>query len=105
MISYIPYVKKSWVLYETFPNRKIPSKIKEIGNEASETTRTYQVTLIHDQPEDIRILPGMAGEASGEVQLPDDLNKKGIEVPASAIFSRGEINNSYVWVIDEKPRW
>ena len=55
------YVKDAFVVFDAFPGREIAATIKEIGTEASSTTRTYPVTLIMDQPEDIRILPGMTG--------------------------------------------
>ena len=101
LISYVTYVKKVWIEYDAFSGRKIPAKVKEVGTEASETTRTYPVTLIHKQPEDIKILPGMAGESSVKVQIPDNFSEKGIEIPSSAVFSSGDIDKSYVWVIDE----
>jgi RND family efflux transporter MFP subunit len=101
LISYIPYVTKVWVEYDAFPGRKIPAKIKEVGTEASETTRTYPVTLIMDQPKDIKILPGMSGKVSGEADLPDMDGREGIEVPIAAVFTPDTEMQNYVWVIDE----
>ncbi len=104
LISNARYVKKVFVLFDAFPDRKIPAKIKEIGTEASETTRTYPVTIIMDQPGDIKILPGMAGKAWGEGRLPSDIDEAGIEVPVSATFSPDESGKTYVWVIDEQTK-
>lgn len=101
LISYVPYVTKVWVEYDAFPGRKILAKIKEVGTEASETTRTYPVTLIMDQPKDIKILPGMTGKVSGETDLPEMDGRKGIEVPVAAVFTPDTEMQNYVWVIDE----
>ena len=101
LISYIPHVTKVWVEYDAFPGRKISAKIKEVGTEASETTRTYPVTLIMDQPKDIKILPGMSGKVSGEADLPDMDGREGIEVPIAAVFTPDTEMQNYVWVVDE----
>lgn len=103
IISNLPYVTSIHVVFAPFPDLKIPAEIKEVGKEASATTRTYPLTLIMDQPEDIKILPGMAGRAYGEAKLPGGTQdkEKGIQVPVSAVFSAGESQQSYVWVIDQ----
>ncbi len=64
LISYVHLVGEVEVIFDPFPDLDIPAMIKEIGSEASETTRTYPVTLIMDQPDGAVILPGMAGKAS-----------------------------------------
>jgi len=92
------------VVFDTFPDRKIPAEIKEIGKEASRTTRTYPVTLIMEQPDDINILPGMAGKATGEAPEDTSLLPEGRPVPLSAIFSPDDIDKTYVWIIDEKSK-
>lgn len=103
LISLAPEAKNIEVVFDAFPDRVIPAEIKEIGTEASTTTRTYPVTLIMDQPEDIKILPGMAGKASGEPPT-DDTSKIpiGKPVPLTAILSLEDINKTYVWVINQQ---
>ena len=101
IISFMPYVTTVWVEYDAFPERKIPASIKEVGTEASETTRTYPVTLIMDQPKDIKILPGMTGKASGKAELPDANARKGIEVPVAAVFTPDTEKQDYVWIINQ----
>lgn len=104
LISYVPYVTKVWIVYDVFPDRKIPASIKEVGTEASETTRTYPVTLIMDQPEDIKILPGMAGKCSGETEEPPIASRQGIEIPLAAIFTPETEMQDYVWVVNESTK-
>jgi RND family efflux transporter MFP subunit len=101
LIVLAPYVTKLFVEFDTFPGRKITATIKEIGREASQTTRTYPVTLLLEKSEDIKILPGMAGIATADSIPPEALTEKGIQVPASAVFSSDEKDAFYMWVIDE----
>lgn len=101
MISLVSYIDDIQVVFDVFPGVKIPAEIKEIGTEASEATRTFPVTLIMDQPEDNRILPGMAGRASGKVRQPSDTERLDIVIPVTAVFSPKAGNGSYVWVIDD----
>jgi RND family efflux transporter MFP subunit len=99
-ISLAPYATDIRVEFDAFPGREIPAEIKEIGTEASERTRTYPVNLIMDQPEDITILPGMAGSARGRVETEEGARDAGYEVPLASVFA-DEQDTSYVWVIDE----
>ncbi len=90
------------VLFDPFPGLEVKAGIKEIGKEASKTTRTYPVTLIMDQPKDVKILPGMAGKAKSTI-LPKSMEAQaGIVVPETAVFSPEGDDKVYVWVIDEK---
>ena len=105
MISLVHYVGDINVVFDVFPGREIPATIKEIGAEASSTTRTFPVTLIMDQPDDIKILPGMAGKARGRVSDDAPQNKirnKGIQIPVSAAFSPEDDDKTYVWLINEE---
>lgn len=104
IISLVPYAEGIMVVFDAFPDHKILANVKEIGTEASTTTRTFPVTLIMDQPNDIKILPGMAGKATGKAadNAPHKkVQSKGIQVPVSAVYSPANDNKSYVWVINE----
>jgi len=57
-----------------------------------------------NQPKDAKILSGMAGKAQARGELPVELREAGVEVPLSAIFSAGEPDKSYVWIIDEQTK-
>ena len=105
LIALVPGVANIEVVFDAFPDRIIPAEIKEIGTEASKTTRTYPITLIMDQPDDIKILPGMAGKATGE-PADADASKipRGKQVPLTAIFSPDDIEKTYVWIIDNQSK-
>jgi len=102
LISHVPKVKKVFVRFDAFSDREIEGTIKEIGKEASKTTRTYPVTLIMDQPDGIKILPGMAGQARGDRESAVIVGGEGIMVPVSAVFASDGEEQSYVWIIDEE---
>lgn len=95
------------VVFDTYPDVEVPARIKEIGREASKTTRTYPVTLIMQQPEGFKILPGMAGKAKGDKQATAEIAAQeglvGVEVPITATFS-DEAEQTFVWVVDENSR-
>jgi len=100
-ISLVHYVESIKVRFDAFPERDIIATIKEVGFEASQTTRTYPVTLIMDQPTDITILPGMAGNASPEISEQVAIETAvTLIIPATAVFSPTPDGKSYVWVVN-----
>ncbi len=105
LISHVDLLKKQGdvliVRFDPFPGSEIKAGIKEIGKEASRTTRTYPVTLIMDQPENINILPGMAGKAASVVGSGESSKEKAIVIPETAVFSTGEDAKTYVWVVND----
>lgn len=101
LMSAVPYMQDIGVRFDAFPNHQIEAAISEIGREASEITRTFPITLVMDQPDDIEILPGMAGRATGRAVLPENPAGAGYDVPMSALFS-DDGERSLVWVVDEQ---
>jgi RND family efflux transporter MFP subunit len=100
IISLVPYATEIRCRFTAFPGREVPARVQEIGAEPSQTTRTYPITLIMDQPDDFTILPGMSGEVTGRAEVPAAAAETGFEVPMSAIFQRPD-GETFVWVIDE----
>jgi len=102
----LKYVRDIKCRFDQFRNIEIPAEIKEIGHEASKTTRTYPVTLIMDQPDaqNVTILPGMAGEAWGRANLPDDAARRGVEVLTGAVFTPETEKQNHVWIVDPQTR-
>ena len=92
------------VRFDPFPDHKIEAQINKIGKEASRTTRTYPVTLIMDQPEDFKILPGMAGKATRGGVVPEMKDPANIVIPETAVFSPDNSDTSFVWVIDDETK-
>ena len=112
LMQYSKKLAKAYVVFDAKPEIRVPATVKEIGKEASRTTRTYPVTLImdqigSDQAESFKILPGMAGKAGAEeetvAQIATEADLMGIEIPLSALVSSKE-KSSHVWVIDEQSK-
>jgi RND family efflux transporter MFP subunit len=101
LIGLAPYVESISVKFDALPGIDVPAKVKEIGKEASQATRTYPATLVMSQPPGGEILPGMAGKAYVVSRPPRDHEEIGIEIPATAVFSGADPEKSYVWVVDE----
>ena len=101
-INLAPFATDIRVRFDAIPDVEIPATIKEIGNEASLATRTYPVTLTMAPPPGVEIKPGMAGEATGRIDLPDSA-PVGVEIPTAAIFSPddAEEGETFVWIVDE----
>ncbi len=100
MITMAPLVQSVLIQFDAFPGREFKGTSKESGTEASQATRTFPITLIMEQPEDVSVLPGMAGRArADEVDLPEERRQKGVGVPVGAVFTPDTETRSHVWVI------
>ncbi len=100
MITLAPLVQSVTIQFDAFPGREFKATISEIGTEASQTTRTFPVTLLMEQPDDVNILPGMAGTARADkVDFPEERQQKGVGVPVGAVFTPSTETQSHVWVI------
>jgi RND family efflux transporter MFP subunit len=99
LITLAPNIRDITVSFDAFPGKQVPAEIKEIGTEASVSTRTYPVTLVMDQPGDFTILPGMTGQARGRAAEQDASARDGVQILGSAVFEKD--GNEYVWILDE----
>jgi len=103
LISLVPDLEEIQVYFDAYPDHMLMATVKEIGTEASKTTRTYPINLIMEQPDDITILPGMAGSARGALAVSETDNKSDqLVVPVKAVFTPDTQKQAHVWVIDEK---
>lgn len=104
LITLAPGVNQVICRFDAFPNREFVGRITKIGSEASQTTRTYPVTVVVDQPEDVQILPGMAAVVRAEPPTGAEEATDKLVVPPGAIFtdeSEQVSQQSYVWVVEE----
>ena len=101
LILMSPYIKELSCRFDAFPDQELIGHIKEVGTEASTTTRTFPVTVIMEQPKDFNVLPGMACTIQAKpVELPENQAQIGYVVPVSSL-STDTTGKSYVWIIDE----
>jgi RND family efflux transporter MFP subunit len=101
LITQVNSVEEIKVTFDSYPDNEFVATIKEVSNEASSTTRTYPVTLILPQPEDVDILPGMAGKAWATKRDLGEGGPNDLMVPVAAVFTPETEAQSYVWVIDQ----
>lgn len=90
-------------LYATFqsaPGEKFPLTIKEVSAQADPRTQTYRATLSMDQPDIIRVLPGMTAQVHLEGKTNNDNNGSYFIIPAIAVVT-GDGPDQYVWVVDQ----
>jgi RND family efflux transporter MFP subunit len=96
------YVTGVSCVFDAFPKKVFHGRIKEVGTEASQSTRTYPVTIAVPQEhaaEGVVALPGMACQVTAELSIPEEGIGATVEVPETAILEDGE--STYVWLIDE----
>ncbi len=97
-IRYLPFITSIEVEYDAFPGFRLPAEITEVGNEASLTTRTFPITLSMKQPDEHKILAGMAGVAHISGRAPGE-NTGGYVIPISAFKGDPKSNESRLWVV------
>lgn len=101
-ISLAPLVEKVTCWFDAFPDREFEGRVFEIGTEATRTTRTFPVTALIDQPEDVKILPGMAARVQAVVDDSISIDQHQLTVPLGAVFAPDTQRQSYVWLVDEQ---
>ncbi|WP_235909011.1 efflux RND transporter periplasmic adaptor subunit [Roseiconus nitratireducens] len=102
LIGLVPQVKSVVCRFDAFADRDFVGKVIRIGREASPTTRTYPVTVEISQPEDARILPGMAATIRNRVEDDGESETGELIVPPSAVFTAPEDDSqTFVWVFDD----
>jgi len=105
LIGSAKYIRTVSVVFDTHPDIVIKATIKEIGTEASQSTRTFPVTLSMEQPADFKILAGMAGKTvTVEADFPDSNEKAALEIPLSATFSLADDGTTRVWIVDPEKK-
>lgn len=81
--------------FDAFPEHEFPLRFQEIDTEADSKTGSYKVTMIMERPQELGVLPGMAGN----VRLVASSNAA-TQIPNNAIFMREQ--QQYVWRVDEQ---
>lgn len=99
IISSIKDARNIHVKFDGVPGIRFPATIEEIGTEASQTTRTFPVTLLVVPPEGTYVFPGMTGTVFLEQARPHAKNEITFKLPLSALLSR-DGKTSTVWVAD-----
>ncbi|WP_295894298.1 efflux RND transporter periplasmic adaptor subunit [uncultured Vibrio sp.] len=79
--------------FDAFPDKEFPLLFQEIDTEADTQTGSYKVTMVMERPNDIGILPGMAGNVHATVDA-----GSATRIPSSALFEQN--GKMHVWRVD-----
>jgi RND family efflux transporter MFP subunit len=85
---------KPRVKITSIPGRTFPAQVKEFATTADPSTRTFQVRLVFERPEDVSILPGMTARVISNV-----VKDAVISIPLIAAQSDAELQ-AFVWKVD-----
>lgn len=99
LITLVPQVKQVACRFDAIAGKEFLGHVSKIGSEASQTTRTYPVTVELDQPEDSPILPGMAVTVRNKPVENGNSSAADLVVPAGAVFAADAGEQSFVWVV------
>ena len=83
------------------PGREFPARIKEVATVADPVTRTFEVIVAMDNPDDVSILPGMTANVTISVPEAGTAARPpaAFSIPANAVIA-DEQGNSTVWKVD-----
>ncbi len=101
VIPLVSLVKQVSCRFDVFGDREFIGHVTKTGGEASSTTRTYPVTVEIPQPDDVRILPGMAAKISNKPDESQENSEGSLVIPPAAVFTAEGKGQSYVWVVKE----
>ena len=82
------------VQISSLPGRSFPARVKEFATSADPVTRTFQVRLIFEPPDDVTILPGMTARATVKRVREDKFR-----LPSHATFADAD-GNPNIWLLD-----
>jgi RND family efflux transporter MFP subunit len=85
---------KPEVSITSIPGRSFPARVKEFATMADPVTRTFQVRLIFDRPDDVSILPGMTARVRARVR-----GDNSMRIPVSAVASSAQYQ-ALVWKVN-----
>lgn len=81
-------------------NKPIAATFQDITTTAEEVTRTFEVTLVINQIENLNILPGMTANVQ---VMKKDKETQSLFIPLKAVFTDAS-KHSYVWIVKEGNR-
>lgn len=80
--------------FDAFPDNAYPLTFQEIDTESDSKTGSYKVTMSMERPENVGILPGMAGSVRAVVESMGDT-----PIPHSALFEQN--GETFVWRVGQ----
>ena len=92
----------TYITLDAVPDLRVPAEILSFSTQADASTQTFPARFKFTPPEEINILPGMAGSLHATMEVLDPLltTSSQVTVPLSAILS--EAGETFVWIVDRE---
>ena len=88
------------IVLDAAPGIEMPAELYDVSTQADASTQTFSVRFAFTPPEDLLILPGMAGMLRAQLSVAGaDGGYEQITVPLGAVLY--EDGQTFVWVIDK----
>lgn len=88
-------------VFDSISNREFPLSFLESATKADPNTKTFEVTLKMDTPENYNVLPGMTATVFARLRPGELQPATPVRLPISAVISDNE-KHATVWVVDEE---
>lgn len=89
-----------FAVFDRIKDVQFPLNFKEVSTTADVNTRTFEVTLKMDSPENYNLLPGMTATVFAEVLASEIGDEVTVELPVSAVVADAG-KKATVWIVDE----
>lgn len=91
---------ETYITLEAVPDLRVPAEILSFSTQADASTQTFPARFKFTPPDEINILPGMAGSLHSTMEILDPLReaRNQVQIPLGAILSEG--GEAFVWVVD-----
>lgn len=89
---------KAFASFSNLAERRFPLTLKEVSTKADQQTQTFEVTFVMEQPEQLRLLPGMTANVQLEFS-PDTLVNNFFLIPSTAVKGSPDMKPT-VFVVD-----
>lgn len=89
-----------YITLEAVPELQVPAELLTFSTQADASTQTFPARFKFTPPDDINILPGMAGTLHSTMEFIDSeqASRSQVQIPLGAILSEG--GEAFVWVVD-----
>ena len=92
--------RKMYAVFDQIKNVQFPLEMKEVSTTADVNTRTFEVTLKMQSPENYNVLPGMTATVFAEVFPEETGETVTVELPVTAVVADPN-KEATVWIVDE----
>lgn len=88
------------VQFDPLPGTHVPAKLKEFATMADPVTQTYRARFTFENPDGVRLLPGMTGTVGVEMAHPK-VAAASVRVPSNAV-GFDSAGAAFVWVLEDE---